>query len=336
MSIRKLPFLSRALGVALLALAPLTAAHAQSACVFDLMGSQGENFALARDFALEAKREGINLRLVPYMNEALAFEDFKAGHCDAVLMTNLRGRQLNKFVGSIDAIGAVPTEQTLRAVIELLMSPKSAERMISGPYEVAGIVPLGGVYVFVDDRNVNTLAKAAGKKIAVFDWDKSQRQLVQNIGAQPVSADIINFGAKFNNGQVDIIAAPAIAFRPLELHRGLGNRGAIVNMPFMQITAVIVIRHERFEPGDGQKLRNLVVKRMDHSFKLIRKSEQDIPAYYWSKVPQVEMEDYFRMMREARVKLTEQGEYDPAMMRFLKKVRCRYSPENAECILDDE
>ncbi len=333
---RVLPFLSPAFGMVLLALAPLSLARAQTACVFDLMGSQGENFALARDFALEAKREGINLRLLPYMNEGVAYEDFKAGHCDAVMMTNLRGRQLNKFVGSVDAIGAVPTEQALRAVIELLMSPRSAARMVSGSYEVAGIVPLGAVYPFVDDRKINTLAKAAGKKIAVFDWDATQRQLVQRIGAQPVSADIFNFASKFNNGQVDIIAAPAIAFRPLELHRGLGTRGAIVNMPFMQITAVIVIRHERFEPGDGQKLRNLVVKRMDHSFKLIRRSEQDIPAYYWSKVPQVEIDGYFRMMREARVKLTEQGEYDADMMRFLKKVRCRYNPENAECILDEE
>lgn len=335
MLIRKAPLLCHALGLALLALVPLSA-RAQTACVFDLMGSQGENFALARDFALEAKREGITLRLVPYTNEATAYDDFKAGHCDAVMMTNLRGRMLNKFVGSIDAIGAVPTEQALRAVIELLMSPKSAPRMVSGPYEVVGLVPLGAVYPFVDDRRINTLAKAAGKKVAVFDWDSTQRQLVQRIGAQPVSADIINFGSKFNNGQVDIIAAPAIAFRPLELYRGLGNKGAIVNMPFMQITAVMVIRHERFEAGDGQKLRNLVVKRMDESFKLIHKSEADIPSYYWSKVPQVEIEDYFRMMREARVKLTEQGEYDPDMMRFLKKVRCRYNPENAECILDDE
>ncbi|MFZ5561952.1 MAG: putative solute-binding protein [Pseudomonadota bacterium] len=336
MNMRVLHFLSPAFGMVLLALAPLSLARAQTACVFDLMGSQGENFALARDFALEARREGINLRLLPYMNEGVAYEDFKAGHCDAVMMTNLRGRQLNKFVGSVDAIGAVPTEQALRAVIELLMSPKSAARMVSGLYEVAGIVPLGAVYPFVDDRKINTLAKAAGKKIAVFDWDATQRQLVQRIGAQPVSADIFNFASKFNNGQVDIIAAPAIAFRPLELHRGLGTRGAIVNMPFMQITAVIVIRHERFEPGAGQKLRNLIVKRMDHSFKLIRRSEQDIPAYYWSTVPQVEIDGYFRMMREARVKLTEQGEYDADMMRFLKKVRCRYNPENAECILDEE
>ncbi|MDF2445090.1 MAG: hypothetical protein K0S46_326 [Moraxellaceae bacterium] len=333
------------LGLALPALAADTPARPRvaitppagpKACVFDLMGSQGETYALARDITLEAQREGINLVLMPYMNEALAFEDFKAGQCDAVMITNLRGRQLNRFVGSVDAIGAVPSEQTLRAVLSLLMSPKSAERMVSGPYEVAGLIPLGAVYPFVDDRSINTLAKAAGKRIAVFDWDKTQARLVQRIGAQPVSSDIINFAAKFNNGQVDIVSAPAIAFRPLELYRGLGSRGAIVNMPFMQITGVIVIRHEKFKPGDGQKIRNVVSSRLEQAFAQIKKSEADIPSKYWSKVPQVEVDGYFRMMREARVMLTREGEYDADMMRFLKRVRCRYDPSNEECILDDE
>lgn len=311
-------------------------AQAQTACVFDLMGGMGDTYTLAKDFALQAQRNGINLKLKPYTNEGIAFEDFKAGQCDAVMMTNLRARQLNKFVGSVDAIGAVPTQEELRSVIELLMSPKSAKRMVSGPYEVAGIIPLGAVYPFVDDRNINTLAKASGKKVAVFDWDTTQTTLVQRIGAQPVASDITNFAGKFNNGQVDIIASPAIAFRPLELYRGLGTKGAIVNMPFMQITAVMVIRHDRFNPNDGQKMRDIVVKQIDPAFSMIKKAEDDIPSQYWSKVPRVDIDGYFKMMREARVTLTRDGEYDPDMMHFLKRVRCRYNPDDAECIMDEE
>ncbi len=311
-------------------------AQAQVTCVFDLVGKQGDTYELARDFALQAKREGINMTLRPYTNEGVAYEDFKAGQCDAVMMTNLRARQLNKFVGSVDSIGAVPTQDALRSVLNLLLSPKSADRMVSGPYEVAAIIPLGPVYPFVDDRAINTLAKASGKKIAVLEWDKTQARLVQQIGAQPIASDITNFAGKFNNGQVDIIAAPAIAFRPLELHRGLGTKGAIVNMPFMQITAVALIRHDRFKQGDGQKLRNIAIKMIDPAFKLIKKSEDDIPAQYWAQVPQVEIDGYFGLMREARIRLTKDGEYDADMMRFLKRVRCRYEPANAECIMDDE
>ncbi len=60
--------------------------------------------------------------------------------------------------------------------------------------------------------------------------------MVQQIGAQAVSADVTNFGKGTFNGQVDIIGAPAAVFRPLELHKGLGTKGAIVNYPILQVT----------------------------------------------------------------------------------------------------
>lgn len=310
--------------------------QAQVACIFDLMGSTGDVYSLAQDYVLEARKVGINLVLRPYTDERVALEDFKAGQCDAVMMTNLRGRQLNKYVGSLDALGAVPTYAHARAVIELLMNPRSASRMVSGQYEVVGLIPLGAVYPVVNDRNINTLAKAAGKRIAVFDWDVTQASLVKQIGGQPVSADITNFAGKFNNGQVDIIASPAVAFRPLELYRGIGNKGAIVNFPFMNINGIVVIRHERFRPGDGQKMRDFSVRMLDRAFEMIKRSEEEIPAQYWSQVPRLEVPGYMDMMREARVRLAKEGHYDRDMLRLLKRVRCRYNPEAAECVLDDE
>lgn len=51
--------------------------------------------------------------------------------------------------------------------------------------------------------------------------------MASQVGAQAVSSDITNFGAKFNNGQVDIIGAPAAAFKPLELHKGLGTKAQL-------------------------------------------------------------------------------------------------------------
>ena len=42
------------------------------------------------------------------------------------------------------------------------------------------------------------------------------------------------------------------------------------------------------------------------------------------------------MLREARLKLTQDGIYDPAMMNLMKKVRCRHEPSNEECSLFDE
>lgn len=36
--------------------------------------------------------------------------------------------------------------------------------MVVGPYEIAGLGTIGPAYLFVNDRSINTLAKAAGKK----------------------------------------------------------------------------------------------------------------------------------------------------------------------------
>lgn len=127
----------------------------------------------------------------------------------------MRGRQFNSFVGSIDAIGAVPSNVAARAVMQLVSKPQLATDMVQNGYEVAGVTPMGSAYLFVNDRSINTLAKAAAK-IAVLDYDKAQARMVQRVGAQPVSADITTFGGMFNNGQVDIVGAPAIAFKPLE------------------------------------------------------------------------------------------------------------------------
>lgn len=51
---------------------------------------------------------------------------------------------------------------------------------------------------------------------------------MQAMGAQPVASDISNFFGKFNNGQVDIIACPAVAYQPLELIRESAPREVFI------------------------------------------------------------------------------------------------------------
>lgn len=40
------------------------------------------------------------LDLKPYTDQRIVAEDFKAGQCDAVALTGLRGRQFNTFTGA--------------------------------------------------------------------------------------------------------------------------------------------------------------------------------------------------------------------------------------------
>ena len=308
----------------------------QVLCVFDLVGKSGDVYALMKDYQLVAKNWGADIELRVGQNEAVIAEDFKAGKCDGISVTGMRGRQFNTFIGSLDAIGAIPDLNLAVKVMQGLASPTFAKSMVKGRYEVVGVVPVGDAYLLVNDRSINTVAKAAGKKIAVLDYDEAQKIMVQQVGAQAVSADVTNFGAKFNNGQVDIVAAPAVAIKPLELYKGLGTKGAIIRFPIVQITGNVIINPKKFPAGFGQKSREYVATQVDKAFKNIEKTEKDIPAKYWMDVLEADKPGYIKLMRESRISLAAEGIYDKKMLSLLKRVRCKHDPASFECALKDE
>lgn len=312
-------------------------------CIFDLMGTGGDVYNYAKDLTLDARHFGVFADLKVYTQEGVAAEDFKSGQCDGLAVSTLRAKQFNSFVGSLDAVGAVPDYKAMHMAIQGIMAnPKLAPLTISGPYEVVTVIPLGAAYIFVRDRSINSVEKAAGKKIAVMDWDKSEAQMVQQLGAQPVASDITNFAGKFNNGQVDIIAAPAIAFRPLELYRGLGTTGAIFRFPLINLSGTLLINREHLlkqapDLDDRiQKMRAFALTHLDDAFHLIGTAEKSVDAKYWMEITPADHEKYVRLMRESRLQLTREGVYDKKMMSLLKKVRCKLDPTNAECALGDE
>lgn len=300
-------------------------------CVWDVTGTTGDVFNIMKDYKLAMSRYGVNFDMKAYTDERIAAEDFKAGQCDAVLMTGLRGRQFNGFVGSIDSMGSIPTYAHLRKVLDTLSRPNAAQLMVSGNYEVAGITPMGAAYLFVNDRSINNVGKMSGKKIAVLDYDKAQAKMVQKVGAQPVASDITNFAGKFNNGSVDIVGAPAAAYKPLELYKGLGTKGGIAQYPLLQVTLQMYIRKDKFAADFGQKSREYMFTQYDRALKLIETAEKEIDKRFWLRIPDADQEKYNLMVRESRIGLTNDGIYDKKMMKLLKQVRCKSDPSNAEC-----
>ncbi len=305
-------------------------------CIFDPIGANGPAVGYAKDYMLEARKWGVEADIKAYTDERVAAEDLKAGQCDAAAITTLRAKQFNKFVGSLDAVGAIPDNAHMDMVLKALASPRMAPLMRNGQFEVVGNIPLGAAYVMVNDRAINSIERAAGKKVAVMEWDKSQAKMVQRMGAQPVASDVINFVGKFNNGQVDIIAAPALAFKPLEIYRGLGEKGAIYRFPLVMLSAALIIRHDRFPPEVGQKLREFVFTQIDKAYAFVDREEKGIPERYWLDLPAHEKIKYVEMMRQARMQMTAEGDYDPRMMSLLKRVRCARNSSAAECSLKDE
>ena len=305
-------------------------------CVYDPLGARGDAFGMARDQALVARQWGVDMQLKPYTDERVAAEDFKAGVCDGVAITTIRARQFNAFVGSIDSIGAVPTIRHMRLLEESLANPKLAPLMVNDPYEVVGVIPMGAAYVLVIDRAINSVEKAAGKKVAVLEIDKAQAKIVQRLGAQPVSSDLTNFAGKFNNHQVDILVAPVLLYSPMELGKGIGSKGAIYRFPLGQISATLLINRKKFPAGYGAKSRAYVLTQLDKAFAIATKAEKEIPESHWMSLSRADEERYFKMMREARIQLANEGVYDRRMMKLLKNVRCKVEPGAAECVLTDE
>ncbi len=329
--LQKLAGLSRVMvmGAAVAVASPAMAN--QKLCVFDVLGAQGDVFSMMKDYQVAAGSMGAKLELKAYTDEKIAAEDFKAGQCDAVMLMGLRARQFNTFTGSIEALGALPSYSALQKVASTLSSPAAAKLMVNGQYEVAGILPMGAAYLFTRDRNINSVAKLSGKKIAILDYDKAQAKMVQKIGAQPVASDVTNFAGKFNNGSVDVVGAPAAAFKPLELYKGLGTNGAIANYPVVQLTYQLVIRKDKFPADFGQKSRTYAQTQFGRALGLITKAEKEIDKKYWMDIPAADKEKYTIMLRESRVALTAEGIYDKKMMSMLKKVRCQLDAADAEC-----
>ena len=325
--------------LALCALSSMVQAK-QQVCVFDLLGKAGESYKFLEEWALVSKKWGAQVQLISFQDEDLADKAFQNDKCDAVYMTSMRARTYNKFAGSIDALGGVPSNKIAQKAVEYVLDPRNTKRMTTTlqgeSYEVAGIGLIGSAYIFVKDRSLNTIEKAQGKKFAILHYDRAQRVMVERVGAVPVMSDISNFIKKFNTGEVDVVAAPAYAYKPLEIEKGLGSKGAMLNFPVVNVTADLIVRPERFPAQFGEQSRQWFLQKIPQSFAMVQRLEAAIPSKIKMQLSKEDKEKYQRLLREGRIDLTKQGIYDPGMMRVLKKARCTVERTNFECSLGGE
>ena len=334
----------------LLAAAAPTSAQAQAPqrlCVYDMVGTSGDQYTMTRDYVVAMQRHGVSFQLKGYTDERVAVEDFRTGQCDAVAATGLRTRPYNPFTAAIDSIGATTivrdgrvdmaaSYQAVQRAIETFASPAAAKLMVSGAYEIGGVFPLGAVYAMVNDRRISSPEAASGKRVAAFDHDKAQAEIIKRLGAQPVSADVTNFHTKFNNGAIDIVVAPAIAYKPLELYKGIGKTGAVGRFPLLILTYQVILNRSKFPAGFGEKSRDYWLSHQDEARRVIHAAEAEIPAAQWIAFSAEDAQRYTLMMREARIELADKGLYDKRGLKMLKKIRCSLHAADAECGTDSE
>ena len=295
---------------------------------------------MMEEWALAAKTWNTDVQLIAYQNEELADKDFKNGKCDAAYITTMRARQYNKFAGSIDALGGVPTNAIALKAITFVLDKRNVKRLKTKidneEIEIGGIGQIGPAYIFVNDRTINTIEKGKGKKFAVLAYDKAQIAMVERVGAIPVPSDISNFIKKFNTGEVPMVGAPAYAFKPLEMEKGLGSKGALINFPVLNVTADLVFRSQKFPATFGNDSRTWFIKQLPRQFSMVKRLEEGIPAKYRLNLSKADTEKYQKLLRDGRMDLTRQGIYDPTMMSVLKRARCTVDRTNFECSLAGE
>lgn len=333
----------------LLSVSAVAAQAAQKVCVYDMLGASGDLFNMAKDYVVAMQKHNVTVELKAYNNEGVATEDFRTGQCDAVIATAFRTRQFNAVAGSIDTLGATTVVRdgkidmpasydVVRKIVQTYSSasPQVTKLMTEGNYEVGGIVPIGAAYPVVNDRKINTVEALAGKKIASFDYDKAQAVMIQRIGAQPVSADITNFSTKFNNGSVDMIAAPTLAYKPLELYKGIGTKGAIARFPIMILTYQMILNKTKFPEDFGNKSRGYWLTQFDRAMQLIKQADASIPPATWMDLSPENAYKYTLMLRESRIDIAQRGLYDKRGLKVIKKIRCNVNAADPECSTKSE
>lgn len=328
----KLKSLLGALPLALCLGAGVAQAEKLSLCVYDVGGANGDVFNMMKDFRTEAVAWGVELDLKPYTDEATASQDFKAGQCKAVLMTGTRVRAFHKLAGTVEAMGALPTYKNLKTVVKNLSNKRAAKLMKRKTYEVGGIYPGGAVYLLVRDRNINSVPKLAGKSIATLSFDTAAKVMVGLVGASMASADVGTFAGMFNNGSVDACYAPAVAYKALELYKGVGKKGGVLRYPLAQMTLQLLFRSADFPDGFGQHARDYAVQHFDSALKAVKDAEKEIPKSAWIEIPQADKDKYDEMFLDVRLRLRDKEKvFHKTTLKLMRRVRCKANPARAEC-----
>jgi hypothetical protein len=303
----------------------------KSICTWDPVGKNGPVMTFYSDLIPKAIAWGIDLELIAYTDEKVAANDFKAGVCDAAHLTSILSRQFVPFAGTLDAIGGITSNEGLGKIIATLANPKAGKIMANGQYEAVAAWPVGSMYAFVSDKNINTVADFSGKKISILNEDPQILKLANMVGASPVGTSLATFSGQFNNGNIDILFMPALAYNTFELYHGLGDKGGILDFQMYYGMLQTISRKDSWPADFGNNMRKYIVGRLKAINKLVADAEKEIPAKYWIKTSDETRAEFVKLSRDVRLALKEEGKMDPKALKLLWKIRCAENAGASEC-----
>jgi len=300
-------------------------------CVWDPVGRNGPVMTFYSDLIPKAQAWGLGIRFIAYTDEHVAVREFKAGKCEAAVLTSILSRQFVKFAGTMDAVGAITSEEGLELALATLARARAGKLMIEGDYEVVTTFPVGSMYAFVRDRSTNTIDEFAGKKLSILNGDPQMRKFADLAGATQVEVTLKNFDDKFNSGEVDIVIMPALAYNTFELYRGLGTEGGIIDYRLYYGMLQTIAKHDQFPEDFGHKMRNYMLTRLKAMNKMVADAEEEIPEKYWIETNQFVKDDIDHFSKRVRIALKDDLVNNSTALKLFWKIRCRLDPSRGEC-----
>lgn len=300
-------------------------------CVYDPVGKSGPAMSFFTDLKAKAIAWGLDLDMHPYTDEKVASNEFKAGNCDMVFLTAILALPYVPFGGTLGVTGGIINEKQLNVVIKSLTNPKVGQNLINGNYEMAGVLPVGSVYMFVNDQQIDTIPEFSGKRMSVLNASPQAYLMSELVGATPVGTSLATFSGQFNNGSIELLPMVALAYNTFELYQGLGEKGGIWDEMISYGMMEILTHRDRFEDGFGQKMREYMLSRVAEINRLVKTAEDEIPAKYWMKTSPESVKELNELKRKIRFTLKDKNVLNGTALTMLWKIRCSVNPDNAEC-----
>ncbi|MFC3902168.1 hypothetical protein SAMN05421749_1056 [Acinetobacter marinus] len=314
----------------LMALSSVQAAS-QQICVFDIMGSNGDIMAIAKDYTLVAKQWGVDIEAKTYTSLEQALSDFEAKKCQAIIADNYATKKYNTFMGTVGAVGAVHNHDLATKIFYALGSPKLASKLKSKNYEVAGYIPYGLAYIFTKDKTINSVKTMRGKRLGVLGIDPSQARMATRLGMTPVNMSFDSAASDFRKGKMDIVPAPKVVYKPFEVQKIIGSQGGVANYPLAFMSMNLIMHRDAFPASLGQKSRAWFSKKTPQMMKMVERWDATVPAQVTYGIPEEDRQSYDLLLSQLRKEFIANKTYDAAMITLIRHLRCNQDPSFIEC-----
>ncbi len=300
-------------------------------CVWDPLGKAGPISSTVDDQKLRSLHYGMDLTVITFQDEVELLDALRTDdRCDAALIRGSVAMEFNKFAGTIEAIGGMRQREQVHLLMQVLANPRMASRLTDDKYTVLGVATMGASYRFTSDRSKRSLADFKNQLLAVESIDPSRSEFVSAIGANPANGSMMSNVQSYADGKVKGMISPIIAYLVMgtgQISRDVG----IFDTPVAQSTIQLIGHTEKFPPGLAQILREDFLFKFDNYARRVDNEMALIPGEFWMKDTKADVQKMEQIALDVRLKLREEGYYDPAMLRLQRKIRCKFEPARSEC-----